>query len=430
MVSEFTPAGHAIRAQALCVEPTSLGASILDFFDGMIVPNSPVWKASVDEDWMAILLVTGHTGYSSELSGLIKGGEYVRPGMVVDEKDKIFGGKKVVSVVPYGALSGSSILGVSVVFLRPGITQSQLNEAEDLNRSTGYWMNFHAGKMSSYTRGTPSTDLGTFGRQGYSAPWVFSDDREATNAGLIPDLTSVSTITGTPSSVGDNPSTLSMNDYRSKAVTYSDYTAAPTAFANDGPVDIFGSDHTNNYQTRTSTTWAEFTVPEGDGKYTLNVEKMVGVVTGPWRRDGGSYPYYNSSTWYSYWKDVGWALYEMSGSIYLFDTMKVDSTVFRSDKDSVYYQFSVPAVNDIPLKAGATYRFRYIASYAQTAGLGDSLGNMGFYVSDFTINFSDGKSFTGNNRPDLRVSLQGQDKWSDKIIPSGDNYRNYNTNEF
>lgn len=440
MISEFTPAGHTIRAQAVCQEPTSFVASIVDFYSGMEISNSPIWKYNSNEGWVAVVLMSAHTGASADLSAKLAGGEFVRPGMTVDDRDEVFGGKKVVSVVPYGGFMGNNTATFNIVFLRPGLSTAQLNKARAVNSSTGYWMNFHSGKISSYTRGQPSTNLGNLVPPQASVPWIFSGNRQSTNSGLIPDLPSTSTLPSTPSAVTSSPSALNLGTYRSKAATYSDYTSMYNAGSPSADTAIFGSGATASYQTRRSTSYIEFTVPSGDGNYVVDIERMRCAAGGNWRYEDDSYLFYGGRTdWRTFWKNVGWELLLLTGSIETSVAKRVDSSVFQTRDGKNFNQFDTPAVSDISILAGQTYRLRYVADYAQSSGIGGDPNNIHFYCQNgdltFNINNQNGvqirtESFSNLNKPDATVRLIGQTKWSNPITPSGSNHVNYNTNNF
>ena len=409
LAEEYTNAGVGIRAKARCVVPTQFPVLGPSFGESMAVPNSPVWLGNADQDWVGLILdsviIVPNSAYSD-----FEGSKFVKPGMIVDERDPIFGGKKVVAVTPQLKQSGS--LWVEVVILRPALTTQQLQAAQALNRTSGgYWMNFWSGSMSSYTKGlvegtNPYTSfvLGGVGHQ---------------NAGLIEDLPNTSFARATPSTHSSNPGSISLDDFRGRSQTYSATYTMPT-ISGSFVEDAFGALPTASRQTRLSNVYREFTVPDTEGiEYELTVGDFQYAVGGRWRSyTHSSYYGYGGGTeyWYSYFENGGWAVVDTSTGAEVLSYSGTNSHTTTSD--STLGGTLTGTEQKVTVQAGKTYRVHYKLTYFQSSGMGSPDDDMLFIATDTSWSITKAGTSTvvingTGYKPTLRVEALTGEKWED-----------------
>lgn len=412
LAEEFTPVGVGIRAKARCLAPDDFSGLSASFNYGgeMAISNSPVWTGNGSEDWCAVLLdsviITPNPNFADQ-----EGAHYVQAGMIVDYRDEIFGGKKVVSAID--ALHPDGSLAVKIVILRPALTSAQIQKAQAYNRSTGYWMNFWAGSLGQYTKGHSSdssynTSLGATLR-----------GTAIRNAGIVPDLPGNAFAPDTPSIHSTSPGTISMGDYRNKGSAYTASYSMPTT-SGSWVEDFFGALPTGSKQTRLSTVYKEFTIPDTTGvDYEVTVGEFMYGLGGRWRSyTHGSYLYYGGGTeyWYSFWENCGWAVYDVTDGNSVFHAVYVGTNSFSTTGDSTVGGKVTGTAQTFSVTPGRTYRMYYRATYYQTSGMGDEAQDMLFISTNNTwsiVRTTDGVTVATDTgtKPSITVNAKLGDKW-------------------
>lgn len=408
LAEEYTNAGVGIRAKARCVVPGQFPTLGVSFGDSMAVPNSPVWLGNADQDWVGLILDSVVLAPNSNYSEL-EGASFVKPGMTVDDRDPIFGGKKVVAVTSQLKQGGS--LWVEVVILRPALTTKQLAAAQALNRTSGgYWMNFWSGSMSSYTKGLVT------GNNPYSSLVLRGVGHQ--NAGLVEDLPNTSFVRATPSTHSSDPGSISLDDFKGRSQAYSANYTMPTV-SGSFVEDVFGTLPSASRQTRLSNVYREFTVPDTEGiEYELTVGAFQYAVGGRWRYyTHSSYYGYGGGTeyWYSYFENGGWGIVDVETGNEVLSYSGTNSHTTTSD--ATLGGTLTGTEQKVTVQAGKTYRVHYKLTYFQSSGMGDPDDDMLFIATDGAWNISKvggGIVLTGTGyKPTLRVDALTGEKWKD-----------------
>ena len=403
LAEEFTQAGVGVRARARC-----------SWTSPMLYINSPVWINNTSENWVALILDSVAVAPDDAHSDL-EGAHFVKPGMIVDERDTIFGGKKVVSNIKSTHSAGSGV--TQIIILRPALTSSQISAAQNYNRSTGYWMNFWSGKMSSYTKGIVSSGSA-------SVP-----GSNIANAGLIPDLPSSTFAKATPSSHSSSPGEISMGDFANRTTSYSASYVMPT-ISGSFVENSFGALPTASKQTRLSNVYSEFTIPDTTGvDYEVTIGNFMYGIGGRWRSyTRSSYYGYGGGTeyWYSYWENLGWAIYDVTSGSTLHGAYEGTNshTVTNDSNIGTKITGSAQTLNVTP---GRTYRMYYRATYWQSSGMGDPEQDMLFIATNnsWSITRSSDNAVVASDtgtKPSISVRAKLGNKWksisSNYSVPS------------